>query len=605
MDNLDYGIIGNCRSAALISKTASIDWCCLPDFDSASVFAKLLDTEKGGSFEILVDEGYTINQRYKKHTALLITSFRKGSHSFEVRDFMPRYHINNNGGYHSPPQIIRYLRHIKGKPRFRVVYNPKLGYAACKTETYIKKDFVVSLTHGEKFDTVFLYTSFDKNAVVQGDEIILDRDGFFLMAYNERIFRPTLRDMYLELERTKVYWLNWSNLTPRYDKYNRQISRSAITLKLLSYDRTGAILAAATTSLPETIGEIRNWDYRFCWIRDASMVVKVVSELGHKSVARRYLQFIIDLIPDKGEKLQIMYGINKEKDLTERTLDHLSGYKDSRPVRIGNAAYKQKQNDIYGILMDVIHAQLVKFKTDIENGEELWTITKGIVWVVERHWQEADKGIWELRTEERHFTFSKVLCWVAVDRAIRVAEIFRKRGKIRKWIILEKAIKEDILTNAWNNEVKAFTQSYGSRHLDAAVLLMETYGFIHARDPKFISTVNAIEKDLSYEGLLYRYKNEDDFGRPTSSFTICTFWFINSLFKIGEEEKATKLFDKLLSYSNHLGLFSEDLDFKTKRLLGNFPQAYSHLALIECAINFSKKSSEDQVLQTLGDKPEK
>lgn len=601
MDNLDYGIIGNCRSAALISKTASIDWCCLPDFNSASVFAKLLDTDKGGSFGFHVDDGYTINQRYKKHTALLITTFTKGAHRFEVRDFMPRYHLENNGGYHSPPQIIRFIKHIKGKPRFRVLYDPKLGYAASKTETYIKKDFVVSLTHGEKFDTVFLYTSFDKKAVVAGDEMVLHKDGYFLLAYNERIFKPDIRDMYLELERTKVYWLNWSNHTPRYNKYNGFISRSAITLKLLSYDRSGAILAAATTSLPETIGEIRNWDYRFCWIRDASMVVKVVSELGHKQVARRYLQFIMDIIPDKGEKLQIMYGINKEKDLTERTLDHLSGYKGSSPVRIGNAAFRQKQNDIYGILMDVIHAQLVKFRTDIENGEELWTITKGIVWVVQRHWQEADKGIWELRTEERHFTFSKVLCWVAVDRAIKVARIFHKSRKIRKWTLLEKAIKQDILTNAWNDDVNAFTQSYGSRHLDAAVLLMETYGFIQARDPKFISTVHAIEKELSYEGLLYRYKNEDDFGLPSSSFTICTFWFINSLFKIGEVEKATKLFDKLLSYSNHLGLFSEDIDFKTKRLLGNFPQAYSHLALIECAINFSKKSSEEQVLQTLGD----
>ncbi len=329
------------------------------------------------------------------------------------------------------------------------------------------------------------------------------------------------------------------------------------------------------------------------------MVVKVVSELGHKNVARRYLQFIIDLIPDKDEKLQIMYGINKEKDLTEKTLDHLSGYKGSKPVRVGNAAFQQKQNDIYGILMDMIYAQLVKFRTDIENGEELWSITKGIVWIVQRHWKEPDKGIWELRTEDRHFTFSKVLCWVAVDRAIKVARIFRKSRKIAKWTELEQEIKSDILDHAWNSDVSAFTQSYGSRHLDASVLLMESYGFIHAKDPKYVSTVHAIEKELSNEGLLYRYKNEDDFGLPTSSFTICTFWFINSLFKIGEEDKALRLFDQLLGYSNHLGLFSEDIDFKTKRLLGNFPQAYSHLALIECAINFSRKASEEQILESM------
>ena len=373
-----------------------------------------------------------------------------------------------------------------------------------------------------------------------------------------------------------------------------------LRLKLLSYDKSGAVLAAATTSLPETIGEVRNWDYRFCWIRDASMVIKVVSELGHENVARRYLKFIINTIPDKAEKLQIMYGINGEKKLTEETLEHLAGYKDSKPVRVGNAAYEQKQNDIYGILMDVIYTQLEKFSTDIENGEELWTITKGIVWIVGKSWQEPDKGIWEFRTEDRHFTFSKVLCWTAINRAIKVAEILGKKHKIEKWKPLEEEIWNDIYENAWNEDLGAYTQSYGSKHLDASVLLMEAYGCVDAKDERYVKTVHAIEKELCNEGLLYRYKNEDDFGLPSSSFTVCTFWFVNSLYKIGERKKAMKLFDELLSYSNHLGLFSEDLDFKTKRLLGNFPQAYSHLALIECAINFSRKESEEKILESMG-----
>ncbi|WP_273568993.1 glycoside hydrolase family 15 protein [Maribacter halichondriae] len=598
MDNLDYGIIGNCRSAALISKTGSIDWCCLPEFDSSSVFAKLLDEKIGGSFEILVDDDYNIKQRYKKNTAVLITRFSDGDNVFEIHDFMPRYY-NENGDYHAPPELARHIRHIKGKPKFRVHYNPKLEYALGSTNTYVKRNFIVSLTETEKFDTVFLYTSFNKNAVVEGRELELQQNGYFLLGYNEKILQPTSRKIYLDLERTKVYWLNWANRTPTYRKYNKQITRSAITLKLLSYDKTGAVLAAATTSLPETIGEVRNWDYRFCWIRDASMVIKVMADLGHKNVAKRYLQFIIDLIPDKDEKLQIMYGINKEKKLTEETLGHLAGYKGSKPVRVGNAAYAQKQNDIYGILMDVIHSQLAKFDTDLENGEELWGITKGIVWIVSRHWQEPDKGIWEFRTEDRHFTFSKVLCWVAIDRAVKVARILKKTRKLEKWMALEQEIKNDILDNAWNPKISAFVQSYGSTHLDASVLLMESYGFIPAKDPKFVSTVKAIEKELSNDGLLYRYKNEDDFGLPSSSFTICTFWFINSLFKIGEEEKAMKHFDRLLSYSNHLGLFSEDIDFKTKRLLGNFPQAYSHLALIECAINFSNKDTEETILESM------
>jgi len=437
--------------------------------------------------------------------------------------------------------------------------------------------------------------------VVEGRPITLEEDGYFLIGYNEKLFKPTVKKMYVEMERTKVYWLNWSNRTPDYRKYNGVIKRSAITLKLLSYEKSGAILAAATTSLPETLGEVRNWDYRFCWIRDASMAVKVVSDLGHKEVAQRYLRFIVDLIPDKDEKLQIMYGINKEKQLTEKILDHLSGYKGSGPVRIGNAAFEQRQNDIYGILMDMIHTQLIRFPNDIENGEELWSLTKGIVWIVEKHWKEPDKGIWEFRTEDRHFTFSKVLCWVAIDRAIKIARIFRKQRKIDKWLPLESEIREEILEKAWNEKAQAFTQSYGSADLDASVLLMEPYGFIEALDPRYVSTVKAIERELSQDGLLFRYKNEDDFGLPTSSFTICTFWFINSLFQIGEVERSREWFDRVLSYSNHLGLFSEDIDFKTKRLLGNFPQAYSHLALIECALNFSRKASDQQVLMSLQD----
>lgn len=595
MRNLDYGIIGNCRSAALISKEGSLDWCCLPEFDSSSVFAKLLDDEKGGSFEFLVDDSYEITQSYEHNTSILITCFDSDEGSFEVHDFMPRYRKEGRGFY-NPPEIIRYVKFISGKPKFKVLYNPKLEYAMGKTTTYKKEDFIVSLTKKIKYDTIFLYSNIDADTILDSKEIKLKSDVYFVFGYNEKIFPPNLQKAKLELERTKVYWLNWMERTPSYKRYNEEISRSALTLKLLSYDKSGAVLAAATTSLPETVGEVRNWDYRYCWIRDASMVIKVVSQLGHKRMAKRYLKFIVDLMPDKEEKLQIMYGINHEKKLTEEILEHLDGYMGSKPVRIGNAAYKQRQNDIYGILMDVIHQQVVNFSVDIENGEELWSITKGIVWVVSKHWQEPDKGIWEFRTEDRHFTFSKVLCWVAIDKAIKVAEILGKTHKLEKWKPLEEEIRKDIMDNAWNPEVNAFTQSYGSSDMDASVLLMEPYGFIDAKDPKYVGTVNAIEKELCNDGLLYRYKNQDDFGLPSSSFTICTFWFINSLYKIGERRKAKKMFDQLLSYSNHLGLFSEDIDFKTKRLLGNFPQAYSHLALIETAINLSNVTEEERVM---------
>ncbi len=598
MENLDYGIIGNCRSAALISKYGSIDWCCLPEFDSSSVFAKILDNEFGGSFSIEAT-GYSVSQSYLGHTSILVTRFEDGDNCFEIRDFMPRY-LREDGTSHSPPEIIRYVRLLRGTPAFSVKYDPKLEYALNPTKTHVKSDFIVSLTDTARFDTLYLYSSFSPEDIASGNTIVLESDGFFLVSYNEKIFRPTLENARLDFERTKVYWMNWSGKTPTYQKYSEQIKRSAITLKLLSYEKTGAILAAATTSLPETIGEVRNWDYRFCWVRDASMVIKVVSGLGHKQMARNYLQFIVDLIPDKDEKLQIMYGINKEKILTEEILEHLSGYEGSRPVRIGNAAYTQRQNDIYGILMDVIHQQFTIFTTGIENGEDLWNITKGIVWVVSQHWQEPDKGIWEFRTEERHFTFSKVLCWTAIDRAVKVAQILGKNRKAEKWAALADVIRDEIHQKAWNPAVGAFTQSYGSADLDASVLLMETYGFIEPNDERFVSTVRAIGRELSNDGLLYRYKNRDDFGLPSSSFTICTFWYINSLYKIGDRRLAEAHFNRLLSYSNHLGLFSEDLDFKTKRLLGNFPQAYSHLALVETAITLSSLAPEEEVLGALG-----
>ncbi|SDG40410.1 glycoside hydrolase family 15 protein [Psychroflexus sediminis] len=587
MNNLNYGIIGNCRTAALVSDTGSLDWCCLPEFDSASVFAKLLDEKKGGQFAFQVDAAYTVTQTYVENTCILKTEFRSEKASFEVHDFLPRY-PKKDKTYHAPPEVIRYLKVTKGTPKLNIDYSPKLEYALGNTEIYVKDNFIVALTEADEFDTLFLYTSLSKEAVVNSEEIELTEDAFFLMSYNEKIDLPGMESIGQDYEKTLAYWTYWNDSTQRFENYNDMISRSAMTLKLLSYDKTGAVLAAATTSLPETIGEVRNWDYRFCWIRDASMVVRVVSQLGHARMAKRYLQFIIDLIPDKNEKLQIMYGINKEKQLTEKILTHLSGYKDSAPVRIGNAAYAQKQNDIYGILVDVIHQELMKFKSDTDNKEELWTITKGIAWVVGKHWQEADKGIWEFRTEDRHFTFSKVLCWVAIDRAIKISELFHKTSKLERWKTLEQAIRHDIHENAWNEEMQAFTQSYGSTDMDASVLLMESYGFIEAKHPKFISTVKAVGKHLTNDGLLYRYKNKDDFGLPSSSFTICTFWYINSLIKIGEVKEAKQQFERLISYSNHLGLLSEDIDFKTKRLLGNFPQAYSHLALIETAINLSK-----------------
>ncbi len=592
MNNLNYGVIGNCRTAALVSEKGAIDWCCLPDFDSSSVFAKLLDNKIGGTFEIIVDLDYVIEQRYIKNTNILCTRFTKAEDSFEVLDFMPRYKSEKNG-YYYPPDIIRYFIYRSGKPSFSVNYQPALEYARHKTITRIEDDYIKSFTNRGEYDSMYLYSDLNKEDILNHSVIYLTKDSFILLSYNQKLLKQTMELQYLQLHKTKAYWIDWAYNQTSFTHYQKDIVRSSLVLKLLTYDKTGAVLAAVTTSLPETIGGVRNWDYRFCWIRDASMVVSVLTKIGHLNTVRRFINFIMDILPDKDEKIQIMYGINRQKTLTEMTLDHLQGYENSTPVRIGNAAYTQKQNDIYGVLMDVIYQQFKIFDTSLENSESLWTIVRSIVRIVEDNWQKPDKGIWEIRTEEKHFTFSKVLCWVALDRGVSLAKIIRKESYAKKWQQLADKIKEDIYTNAWNEEVQSFTQFYGSKDQDAANLLMEPFGFIVASDEKYILTVKAIQHNLCRDGLMYRYKNKDDFGVPSSSFTVCTFWLINSLNAIGEHKEARNLFKKILSYSNHLGLFSEDIDFESKRLLGNFPQAYSHLALIETAINLSKGNVTD------------
>ena len=586
MDTMNYGVIGNGISAALIDARGTIVWCCLPKFDSQAIFAKILDPERGGEFSILVDGDYGIHQAYQNRTNILVTVFNKGADKFEVVDFMPRYHGQNNT-YHCPPDIIRYIRPIAGHPAIRIRYAPRPCFGQYEVKTEIRDEYIKTGTQKGAYESVYLYSDLDLEAVGTSHEIVLDKPCYLLLSYNQKLTDLTPDYIELEYQKTKVYWMNWSANTQRFPEYNQEILRSALVLKLLAYQKSGAILAALTTSLPEEIGAERNWDYRYCWLRDASMTIAVLTKLGHYTAARRFLSFILDIIPFKNEKVQIMYGINGEKRLTERVLGWLNGYEGSQPVRIGNAAYNQKQNDIFGVLLDVILQYLTIFKREaVENREDLWTVVRTLARNVEKTWHQKDAGIWEFRTNKKHFTFSKVLSWVAMDRAMRIADYFDKKDYVAVWRRIGEKIRANILSKGWDARLGAFTQAYGEAHLDAANLLMEHYGFIQANDPKFVSTVRLTYEKLSRDGLMYRYRNADDFGVPKSSFTVCTFWLIKSLFKIGDKREAHKLFDQVLSYSNHVGLLSEDIDFESKRLLGNFPQAYSHLALIDTAITF-------------------
>jgi len=595
MNNLHYGAIGNCRSAALVSREGSIDWCCLPNFDSASVFASLLDKEKGGFFQITGSSVRNIHQAYIRKTNVLRTSFECEDGNFEVIDFMPRY-IDANGIYHTPPELIRMVHPTKGNPKIKVVYNPQLDYAEFLTESKLCKSYIKSTSQSvarESYESIYLYTSASLEAVFQNKEITLERPEYFLLTYNQKIGTLDRDKINLEFEKTKVYWMNWSSKTTQFNKYQDEIDRSALALKLLTYQKTGAILAAITTSLPEAIGEVRNWDYRFCWLRDASMTITILHKLKHYSVASRFIDYVLGILPYKDDTVQIMYGIHGEKRLEEKILDWLDGYEGSRPVRIGNAAYSQRQNDIYGVLIDMLYQHLLYSHSTMHNREGVWTVVRSIAKHVNANWEKEDNSIWEFRTEAKHFTFSKVLCWVALDRAAKIAQLFEMPEYAAAWEQTSQKIREDVMTKGWNTEQGIFSQAYGEGACDAANLLMEHYGFIPANNPKYKSTVLKTYENLCKNGLMLRYNSRDDFGMPNSSFTVCTFWMIKSLHRIGETEKAQQMFDQVLSYTNHVGLLSEDIEIKTKRLLGNFPQGYSHLALIDTALTLLGIDTKD------------
>jgi alpha,alpha-trehalase len=587
MEHFKYGAVGNCRSAALISDRGSIDWFCLPDFDSPSVFAKLLDEDKGGCFAFVVDSHYTVSQKYVEHTNILSTTFNSIEGGFEVIDFMPLYRIDQQNEYFQPPEIYRLIRLKHGTPRFRVEYRPILNYARDEVIHRTGPDFVKTASSRNELDTIYLYSGLNFEKILNSEEFVLIHNEFLLLSCNQKLIKIDQNRVELEFQRTRVYWMNWSNRSKKYTLYNDIIERSILVLKLMSYQRSGAVLAALTTSMPESIGETRNWDYRFCWLRDASMSIETLLLVGHQGTAKRFMNFIKNILKTKSDTFQIMYGIRGERILTEIELTHLSGYKNSQPVRVGNDAYHQKQNDSFGYLMDVIYQYYRYFSGTLDEIEDMFEVVKNMVKTVMDDWEKPDKSIWEIRGDEKHFVFSKIMCWVAMDRAVSIAKLLYKDNLAIKWQEVATTIKEDVLAKGWKEEIQSFSQTYENTELDSSLLLMEAYGFITPEDERYRKTVEAVYSSLRYNGLMYRYNSADDFGVPTSAFTICTFWMIRALFVIDRQEEARVMFNEMITYSNNLGLFSEDLDFETKSQLGNFPQAYSHLALINTARLFA------------------
>jgi GH15 family glucan-1,4-alpha-glucosidase len=582
-DIAHLGVIGNCRSAALVSADGEIVWCCLPDFDSPSVFAKLLDERRGGELAVAPAEPSSGRQFYVDRTNVLKTVFDTATGSFEVVDFMPIY-VVEQAVHNQAPEIYRLIRPLSGRPVVRVRYRPKLNYALADTRSTAFPDYIKSVTTRGEYHSIYVYTSLPFQALLEGTPVVLEGEAFILVSYHQKLATVDLRSVTLELERTTTYWLNWVNRTEVFARYQEQIIRSALVLKLLTYGKTGAVIAAVTTSLPEYAGDSRNWDYRYCWLRDSAMILQTLRELRHKNTARDFLRFLLGTIIRKADTLQILYDVRGDKELPEIRLRHLAGYKNSRPVRVGNAAYRQKQNDVYGILMDLIYSSFAHFPASLHESEELWTTVRYIMKTVADNWRKPDRGIWEVRTKRRHFVFSKVLSWVAADRASSLAGLVGRKEFVAPWNAIKEEIRADIERCGWSEERRAYTQYYGSADLDASLLLMEKVGYCAADAERYVSTVRAIQAELCRDGLMYRYRNKDDFGLPRSAFIVCSFWMAEALYKIGEREKAAAMFERLLGFANPLGLFSEDILFDSHELTGNFPQGYSHLALINTAV---------------------
>ena len=586
-DNYRYGLIGNCTSAALVSKDASIDWLCLPFFDSPSVFARLLDRHRGGFFQIEGVDTSDIHQRYIEDTAVLKTIFETAYGSFEINDYMPRFKLGQKE-YYCPSEVHRSLRVLSGSPRIRVQLYPMPNYALGGVTYEMRDDYVKMISTQGGYMSFYLYSNLDMTKLLQGEEIVLPPYSYTVLSYHEKLENFTVEKIYHQFEKTKAFWIDYVDHIRYPARYREHVIRSAITLKMLSYQRTGAIVAAPTTSLPEIIGGERNWDYRYCWIRDGGMTIDLYSRIGDAETSERFMQYILQRLPFKNDPIQIMYSIDGEKHLDEKIHSHLEGYEGSRPVRTGNAAYNQKQNDLYGQLIEAIYTfflfnKTVKDREKIQINEEIWTLVRSLVNHLMQVWQKPDSGIWEFRGIEQHFTHSKLMSWVGMDRAAKIAAFLGRPTYVEGWQRLAGQIKDDILQNAWSNEAKAFTMFYGSEALDASNLLMLHYNFLPPDDPRMISTVHEYYKRLVKNGFMFRYDTEDDFGKPENAFIVCTFWMINALYIIGEREKAQKMFDHILKYRNHLGLLSEDIEVYTGRLTGNFPQAYSHLALIQSA----------------------
>ncbi len=585
---LDYGIVGNCKTAALIKKDGAVDWLCFPTFSSPSIFARILDDKKGGSLQIIPKGQYRISQQYIGNTAILETLFESPGDAFKIIDFFPRYRkllSRKNQTLVKENRLVRIIKPLKGKPAVRIFYDPRPNYAReqCSFQE-AEGNLLCTTPEGLEFS---MTSNIPFAEVLESKEIELSQTRYLVAGNRGNAADFSIKSCYQLYAATKKYWQKWVGTLVLPQQNREQIIRSAITLKLLSYSETGAIIAAPTTSIPEQIGTPRTWDYRYCWVRDAALAADALKKIGRGYEAKKLMEFIINNAL-RDDYIQIMYGINGETRLREEEMHHLAGFQDSRPVRIGNAAYKQLQHDIFGEILDLMYLYFVYYEIEKKLTQKYWRFIRYAANQIKFNWERKDSSIWEFRDRYDHYTYSKFMCYIGLDRAIKIAQHFRREQYLKEWLELREEIRADILGKGYNEEKKSFTMAYGGKDLDASLLHMAYHEFLEPGDPRMVSTVQAIYKELRQGCFVQRYSIDDEAGRSTSAFTICSFWLVEALFYIGEVEKARVMYDALVKHANHLGLFSEDLDLKTGKLLGNFPQAYTHIALINSSLLLSE-----------------
>ena len=576
-----YGVIGNTRTVALVGYDGSIDWCCLPRFDSPSVFAAILDRRIGGSWRVSpVGRGHA-SQTYLKNTNILVTEFSVDGSRVIATDFMPC--SNSRDAWSAPPEIHRILNCVEGRMRLRLDLNPRFDYGQIRPEVAVdgrNASFTCQRDEMVLASTLRLKPSKGGGLSSEFEMSRGDREAFVL-SYGEA--EPRQVQEYKTAERlreTEIFWRSWVRKLLYRGRWRREVIRSALTLKMLVYAPTGAIVAAPTTSLPEAFGKDKNWDYRYSWIRDSAHSLWAFHLLGDTSEAERYLRWLIETDPALDLNLQLMYTIQGQQVAGERAL-HLEGYRQSKPVRVGNGAARQFQMDAYGYMLDALY-----FST--RHGESIsrdmyYRFVKPLAGFIVDHWRQPGNGIWEIRGKRQHYVETKAWCYAGLERAVDIARVSRHEEDVPEWQRTMKEIKREILSKGWSRRKNAFRMHYGTDALDSANLMMPLIGFLNRRDRRIVRTVDAVMKELSQHSLLYRYRSKVGSRDREGAFLVCSFWLVACLARMGRTEEALRIFKDLLGYSSHLGLYSEEIDPETLEFMGNFPQAFSHMGLIMAA----------------------